>query len=74
MYITRTMQIIRPLAGRNIVFNDRLVDGRRSVKVWSWDRSDYLKAKRRLEAAGLKVQLHEIKTPGHVQLRLHVEE
>lgn len=35
------------------VYNDPLKDGRRSVKVWGWQREDYQKALSVLRASGL---------------------
>ena len=38
---------------RHYVYNDPLVDGRRSVKVWGWTHKDYIAALGVLRAAGL---------------------
>jgi len=56
--ISLSTKIIRKLAGPDAtIFNDRLVDGRRSYKVWGWNMFDYDTALTELEAAGLKVKL-----------------
>ena len=49
MAITKTTQVARKIMNKGkgtYLFNDRLVDGRRSLKVWGWTDSDYRKAKR----------------------------
>lgn len=74
-------KIIKTGKGRNI-FNDKLVDGRRSLKVWGWDTTEYLKAKRKLEKKGCVVEVVSVKhrhnryggIGGYVQTRLHVDE
>ena len=56
-------------------FNDRLVNGRRSLKVWGWNENDYDKAKQQLEAVGCqvkKVKLNRFR--GKIVMRLHVTE
>lgn len=62
-----------------VMFNDRLVDGRRSLKVWGWNQVDYLKAKSILEQQGCTVEI--IKTRcfqtgnrRYKNTRLHVTE
>lgn len=44
------------------VFNDRLADGRRSVKVWGWNQDDYQKAASMLREAGCKVEVKQIQS------------
>lgn len=62
------------------VFNDRLVDDRRSLKVWGWGQSDYVEAKQMLEQAGCQVELVQFtaRSPRsgqrYSQTRLHVTE
>jgi hypothetical protein len=52
---TKTIGVVRQLTGpMPIVFNDRLKNGVRSVKVWGWRVADYERAVAALEAAGLK--------------------
>lgn len=49
-------------AGRGtIMFNDRMKDGRRSLKVQGWTEADYRKAKSLLEKEGCTVEV--VKTP-----------
>ena len=82
--MTKTGMVARQLikqSGRGyFVFNDRLVDGRRSLKVWGWNRSDYKEAKRLLELAGCRVDLVGTETYSprsnqrFLQTRLHVTE
>ena len=79
-------QLIRAQAGKSRrVYNDKLADGSRSVKVSGWLRGDYKLAKRTLEAAGYDVKLVEFNIPSYVwgcrggsakgkQVRLHVTE
>ena len=54
--ITQTTRVARSIihkTGRgSVIFNDRLADGKRSLKVWGWDMGEYLKAKRMLEKQG----------------------
>jgi hypothetical protein len=40
-----------------MIFNDKLVDGTRSLKVWGWLAEDYAKAKAMLEAWDCDVTL-----------------
>lgn len=62
------------------IFNDRLLNGRRSLKVWGWARPDYEEARLRLEGLGCQVDLVEFgryspQAGGRYrQLRLHVTE
>ena len=75
---TKPRTVIKPLITKGqFVFNDRLRDGRRSLKVWGWDKDTYARAKDMLEAAGCRCVI--VKTPkrkfycGGVT-RLHVTE
>ncbi len=34
--ITKTTKAVRQVGGAVIYFNDKLKDGRRSLKVWNW--------------------------------------
>lgn len=55
-----TAQALSKSTGRgHIIFNDRLADGRRSLKVWGWQYSDYKVAKAMLEVFGCKVEMVE---------------
>ena len=75
---TRAARIIISATGRGwAVFNDRLKDGRRSLKVWGWTRGDYTLAKCMLEQAGCTVDEVEFNTGcwrKSRQVRLHVAE
>ena len=54
--MSNAVKIVRAFAninGAKTVFNDRLVDGTRSVKVWGWKREDYYAARALLHSAGL---------------------
>lgn len=62
-----------------LMFNDRLVDGRRSLKVWGWNQVDYLKAKTMLEQEGctvdiVKTQYFQSGNRRYKNTRLHVTE
>ena len=81
MEVTKTTQTARLLAGADaMVFNDKLKDGTRSLKVWGWTEADYAKAKIVLEIAGCKVkvvQFTRYRQRGArtvTQTRLHVTE
>ena len=42
---TKTRTVINELLTKGqFVFNDRLRDGRRSLKVWGWDNDTYTRA------------------------------
>lgn len=78
---TRTMHLIRGLAGRDaVIYNDKLADGRRSIKVCRWGETDYNNAKRMLEFLGMIVtkKIHRgYSSRGgchYTQIRLHVAE
>lgn len=80
--MTKTAQIARAvtaMTGRGfLMFNDRLVDGRRSLKVWGWTFKDYEMARELLTRAKCQVQVVEFDgySRGMVrrQIRLHVQE
>jgi hypothetical protein len=61
--LTKTRQAakkIKSVMGRGgTIYNDRMVDGGRSLKVEGWDKSNYLACKGLLEAEGCLVQLVE---------------
>ena len=60
MAITKTARVACEIiaSGRGTtMFNDKLEDGSRSLKVWGWTDADYRKAKRLLEAQGCKAEL-----------------
>lgn len=81
--MTKTRLVARLLMAQGrgtYVFNDRLVDDRRSLKVWGWRHSDYVEAKQMLEQAGCQVELVQFtaRSPRsgqrYSQTRLHVTE
>jgi len=83
---SKITQLIRAQAGKSRrVYNDKLADGTRSVKVRGWRKGDYKLAKSTLEAEGYEVKLVEFNIPSYVwgyrggsakgkQVRLHVTE
>lgn len=57
MGMTKERKIITPvMKPGNIVFNDKMSTGGRSIKVWGWKSADYDEAQRLLEAAGYTVK------------------
>ena len=82
--ITTTTKVAKKVikkSGRgSVIFNDKLVDGRRSLKVWGWGETEYLKAKKKLEKKGCTVKVVKVKTYAYgrsiarMQTRLHVAE
>ena len=76
---TKVAQVVKATTGRGtVIFNDKLEDGTRSLKVWGWDRGQYFQAKQLLEQAGCEAELVEFMswTRGckRKQIRLHVVE
>jgi hypothetical protein len=77
--ITKTFKAasaIRTLTGNgSVIFNDRLVDGKRSLKVWGWTYAEYLQTAQILERQGCKVEFVQVPvgTRGK-RWRLHVVE
>lgn len=56
--VLESTKLIRKLAGPSpVIFNDRLVDGTRSYKVWGWNDSDYENAVSALKSAGFDAEL-----------------
>lgn len=84
MQRTKTRATARALStsiGRGwMIFNDRLADGTRSLKVWGWQDTDYKTAKAMLELWGCKATLVEkVKYDprggrNYTMRRLHVQE
>jgi hypothetical protein len=82
--LTKTGAIARAviaMTGRgHMVFNDRLKDGRRSLKVWGWTNKDYETARELLTRAGCQVwvgdfEAYSARTGGrYTQRRLHIQE
>ena len=72
--ITKTAMVARQIISAgygSTMFNDKLVDGRRSLKVWGWRHERYMYAKRLLENMGCKV---EVVVTDAGSTRLHVTE
>ena len=70
--ITKTGQVAKQImsTGRgHYAFNDKLKDGRRSLKVVGWGYSDYTKAKDMLEQLGCVAEI--IKTTTHRGTAFH---
>jgi hypothetical protein len=55
-------QVVRAAAKSldRMVFNDRLKDGGRSIKIWGAGKSTYLPIKRKLETLGYTVSLKNL--------------
>ena len=81
---TKTGSIARAvihMTGRGFcVFNDRLADGRRSLKVWGWTDRDYETARELLTRAKCQVTVVEFEAysarrgGNYTQRRLHITE
>jgi hypothetical protein len=82
---TKTGKVARKVIEKSgkgtFVFNDKLKDGRRSLKVCGWTEAEYRKAKRKLKKKGCVVDLVRVKqegVPGRMRFRsafrLHVQE
>jgi hypothetical protein len=77
---TRTIaNAVKLVAGKGTnVFNDRLQDGTRSLKVWNWTDTEYKMAQDMLEQAGCTVRVVRVNglpwTSRGLQTRLHVTE
>ena len=41
----------------HVIYNDKMADGRRSLKVWGWGEDEYYRAKSLLEVMGCNVKL-----------------
>ncbi len=54
-------RIVRELAGNKIMFNDRLSNGGRSIKVWGWQMADYQAAIQALVRQGVSCAI--VRTP-----------
>ena len=61
MFVTDTTRTARSICKQmgkgTCLFNDRLVGGRRSLKVWGWDLPTYELCKKELELRGHEVEL-----------------
>ena len=73
-------KVINQTGRGHMIFNDRLVDGARSLKVWGWSKEEYRTAAALLRAQGCEVITVSIpKKPyrgeaTRIQTRLHVYE
>ena len=82
MAVTLTNKVARVVMATTgkgtYIFNDKLVDGTRSLKVWGWTRGEYFQAKQLLEQAGCEAELVEFVAWRYgkkfKQVRLHVVE
>lgn len=64
----RVANLVCKETGRgHMIFNDKLADGTRSLKVWGWDDLDYMMAFMRLEKLGFSPKL--VKTRFHYDAR-----
>jgi hypothetical protein len=64
----RVAKLVCKETGRgHMIFNDKLADGTRSLKVWGWDDLDYMQAFMLLEKFGFKPKL--VKTPVKYDVR-----
>lgn len=73
----KVAQVVKATTGKGTkIFNDRLEDGARSLKVWGWDRGEYFQVKQMLEMAGCRAEIVEFVTRSfkRKQIRLHVWE
>ena len=64
----------------HVIYNDKMADGRRSLKVWGWGEDEYYRAKSLLEAMNCTVKLvvkerFDARWGGNIIVRrLHVTE
>lgn len=76
--ITQTFKVasaIRTLTGKgSVIFNDKLVDGRRSLKVWGWIYAEYAEAADILRKQGHEVTMVQVPAGRGKRWRLHVAE
>lgn len=73
--MTKTRLVANFVTTRNkrglLTFNDRLQDGRRSLKVWGWGNSEYILAVEMLRQLGCVVQY---RTSCRGNMRLWIQE
>jgi len=76
--ITQTFKVasaIRTITGKgSVIFNDKLVDGRRSLKVWGWMYAEYAEAADILRQHGHEVTMVQVPAGRGKRWRLHVVE
>lgn len=74
MAISKTMQAARAVikkTGRGTkIFNDRLADGTRSLKVWGWTADDYALAEGLLQQQGCQTAIKQFFTTYHSHKKL----
>lgn len=80
MQVTETRRLARrhmkTVNRGNHIFNDKLTDGRRSLKVWGWTLPEYESFQQVLKGAGLRSEIVErprLRTQP-VKYRIHVWE
>lgn len=78
---TRIARIVMKKSNKgSMIFNDRLADGRRSLKVWGWDLPQYERCQELLKKEGFTSEIvgHTYAAtrwrPARTQYRLHVNE
>ena len=78
---TKVANAVCELTGRGwMKFNDRLKDGRRSLKVFGWTYQDYQQAAKLLRVMGCEVEVKDFEQYSSrggqwfTQVRLHVKE
>lgn len=78
MHVTETRRLARrhiKHTGRgSTIFNDRLVDGRRSLKVWGWALPQYESFQLVLKDAGFSSEIVELNSQRGPRYRIHVSE
>ena len=84
MYVTETRRLARQHikhTGRgSTIFNDRLADGRRSLKVWGWSLANYESFQQVLKGAGFNSEIVCFpkrtfwSNTTKLQYRIHVDE
>jgi hypothetical protein len=80
MAITLTRKVaetVKAMTKRGtVIFNDKLCDGTRSLKVWGWTEMEYGRAQAMLSEAGCQVELVRFtkRYSNREQIRLHVTE
>lgn len=79
MQATKTRQVANLIGKGHMIFNDKLADGTRSLKVWGWKEAEYELAKKMLEMAGCQVKFikankYSQRGGNYTMRRLHVQE
>lgn len=74
---TLTTMVARQISARATIYNDRMTDGRRSLKVPNWMYADYMEASKRLINLGCDVEFNsrsKSRCGFRVSKRLYVRE